>query len=469
MKKLPSGEAMASRMEELLSEIMQTEFHKVSGKEWDAVFEKLLELLGASDPKIVDAALERVATAIWAEKYIPNHDPTAGREMSRIRLIAVLARLEQRADVVDRVLGFASHAGSMADDDEFRTGFLEWVDSFQPPPDAAGEWDNTTLTIRMKLGAFGDDRETASPHLTDLLDHSSLQVRACAAATLGELITGEIVEHAGLGELMRVIHDREIERPGIAGPFYGVICYHLDELPAGGRASVKAWMLSILENRKAPEPPLLGLHFNGIDFHAHELFAGDPDGVRELIGVGRTDIAVAAATGTNEFIEGMEDVLIELGNSNDAEICRRASWHLAYHYRILHSRGQERGFVSAIPLSGGEELFLNGHPESPRHPYAAILYPPAGWCFTHYEARRWIDRLLPADIRGETTSFFPNGWPGETLDGGQISRNKVHFSWACGAVGSLKGDVPARRWDSLTIIWHGEKETWAPGDDVTLV
>lgn len=23
-----------------------------------------------------------------------------------------------------------------------------------------------------------------------------------------------------------------------------------------------------------------------------------------------------------------------------------------------------------------------------------------------------------------------------------------------------------RWWDSLTIIWHGEAETWAPGDDV---
>lgn len=458
---------MTSRMEELLSQIMQTEFHKVSGKEWDTVFESLLELLGANDPEIVDAALERTATAIWAEKYIPNQDPATGRDMSRIRLAAVLARLEQRADVVDRVLGFASRAGSMADDDEFQTDFLKWVDSFQPPPDAAGEWDNATLTIRMKLGAFGDDWETASPHLTDLLDHSALQVRAGAAAALGELITDETIEHARLGELMRDIHDREIERPGLAGPFYGAICHQLDELPGSGRALVKAWMLSILENRKAPEPPLPGFHFIGIDFHAHELFAEDPAGVRELIRIGRIDIAVAAAGDRNEIISGMRDVLIELGNSDDAEVCRLASWHLAYNYRTLHPRGQERGFVSTIPLSGGEALFLNGHPESPRHPYAAILYPPAGRPFTSDETRQWIDRLLPSDIRGPAGSFYPEGWPGQTLDGGQVSGDRVHFRWACGAVGSLKGDVPARLWDSFTIIWHGEKETWAPGDYVT--
>ena len=36
-------------------------------------------------------------------------------------------------------------------------------------------------------------------------------------------------------------------------------------------------------------------------------------------------------------------------------------------------------------------------------------------------------------------------------------------------MGSLKGDVPARRWDSLTIIWHGEAETWTPGDEVPAV
>jgi hypothetical protein len=386
--------------------------------------------------------------------------------MCQVRLAAVLARLARRTDVVDRLTGFASHTGSMADDGDFRTSFLDWTDSFQPPPDAAGEWAEAALTIRVRLGAFGDDWKSASPHLTDLLDHSSIQVRACAAVALGELITGDSIEHAGLGELLRDIHDKEIERPGIAGPFYGVICYHLDEFPGDGQALIKSWMLSILESRKVPEPPFLGFHFNGIDFHAHELFAGDPDGIRELMRVGRTDIAVAAAGDTNGLVEGMEDVLIELGNSNDAEVCRCASWHLTYHYRILHPHGQKRGFVSTIPLSGGEELFLNGHPESPHHPYAAILYPPAGRPFTSDEARQWIDRLLPSGLRGETMSFFPKGWPGETLDGGQISGNKVHFSWACGAVGSLKGDVPARRWDSLTIIWHGEEETWAPGGNM---
>ena len=458
---------MSRKMEELLSEIRQTEFHTVAGDEWDAVFDKLLILLGADSPEIVDAALERAATAIWAEKYIPNHDPTARRDMSRIRLIAVFARLEQRADVVGRMLGFASHAGSMADDDEFRTCFLEWVDSFQPPTEAVGEWDDAALTIRMELGIFGDDWKSASPHLTDFLDHSSLRVRACAAAALGELMTGEPVEHARLGELLRDIHDREIERPGIAGPFYGGICDHLEELPGDGRASVKAWMLSIIENRKAPEPQIPGIRFIGIDFHAHELFADDPDGVRELIRIGRADIAVAAAGDKNEIIDGMKEVLIELGNSDDEEVCRLASWHLAYKYRTLHPQGRERGFVSAIPLSGGEELFLNGHPESPRYPYAAILYPPVGRSFTSDEAQHWINRLLPEGFRGQTGPFFPVVRPGYNLDGGQISSNKVHFRWACGALGFLKGDVSARRWDSLTIIWHGEKETWAPGDDVT--
>lgn len=462
---------MPNKMEELLSEIRQTAFHKVSGEGWDAVFDKLLELLGVDNPKIVDAALERAAMAISAEaipaeKDSPDYDPNTDRNMSGIRLTAILARLARRADVVDRVTGFVAHAGSVADDDELRTIFLEWVDSFQPPPDAAVEWGGAALAIRMRLGALGDGWKTASPHLADLLDHSSIQIRACAAAALGRLIRDENGEHATLGELMRDIHDREIERPGIAGPFYGSIGYRLKMLPGEESTAIKGWMLSILEKRKAPEPRLLELHFNELDFHAHQLFADDPDGVRELIRIGRTDIAVAAAADKDGIIEGMEDVLVELGNSNEEGICRSASWQLAYLYRVLHPHGRERGFVSRIRLSGGQELFLNGRPENRRYPYAAILYPSAGQSFTSDQARQWIDRLLPADIRGESRPFSPGNWPDEPLDGGQISGNRVNFGWACGAVGYLKGDGPARRWESLTIIWHGEKETWAPGDYV---
>lgn len=455
---------MSSKMEKLLSEIMQTALHEVAAEEWNAIFDKLLELLEADDPKIVDMALKRAATAIWVEQYGPGSDLNTNRDKSPIRLAAVLARLEQRADIMDRLPGFVARAGPITGDDNLRAIFLGWIDGFQPPPDNAEEWDETALTIRVRLGVFGDNWETASPHLINLLDHSSVQVRACAAAALGRLIMGDSTKHATLGALLRDIHDREIERPGLAGPFYEAIYHHLDELPGDGRASIKAWMLSILENRKAPEPPLLGFHFNGIDFHAHELFAGDPEGVRELIRIGRNDIAVAAAGDKNEIIEGMKEVLIELGNSDAAEICRLASWHLAYNYRTLHPHGREQGFVSTIPLSGGEELFLNGQPESPNYPYAAILYPPVGRSFTSDEARHWIDRLLPSGFRGPADSFFPKGWPGETFAGGQVSGNKVHFSWACGAVGSLKGDIPTGQWDSLTLIWHGKDETWAPGD-----
>lgn len=463
---------MPSEMEELLSEIEQTDFHKVKGEEWNTVFDKISLLLGADDAEIVDAALEQATIAIRIENDRPAGGPNSEQDTARLRLTAILAQLEQRADVVDRVTGFARRVASMArvasrfGEDISWPGFLEWVDSFQPPPDAKSEWDDEALIIRMELGAFGDDRETASSLLTGLLDHASLKVRACAAAALGHLTTGKAIGHATLGEILQNIHDREIERPGLAGPFYGVMCDHLEELPGNGRAAIKAWMLSILENRKLPEPPLPWFHFIGIDFHAHELFADDPEGVRELMRIGRTDIAALAASDKNEVIEDMEDVLVKLGNSDDAEVCRLASWHLAYNYRILHPRGRERGFVSGMRLSGGEYLFLNGYPDSPRYPYAAVLYPLAGRSFTTDEARQWIARLLPEELRGEATSFFPGCWPGPTLGDGQISHNKVHFSWTCGAVGNLKGDVSAQEWGRLTIIWHGDEEIWMPGEYV---
>lgn len=55
---------------------------------------------------------------------------------------------------------------------------------------------------------------------------------------------------------------------------------------------------------------------------------------------------------------------------------------------------------------------------------------------------------------------LPCHWPGKKQQSGLAGPFYE-------GLGILKGDVPARRWDSLTIIWHGEAETWAPGDDVT--
>lgn len=454
---------MSRNVKDLLSEIMRAEFHKVSGSGWDAIFEKLMVLLATDDPEVVDLALERTASALWYEKYMPRPNCGEGGNKPGERLSDVLATLGRRPDVSDRLLTFVRHTRLLAKDNEFRMAFRDWLDDFRPTAEAAEEWDIAALAARIRVGAFGGDWATASPHLTNLLDHPSRHVRACAAATLGELIA-DTGEQFVFFELMKDIHDRELERPGIAGPFYGCIYRELDELAGNEQAYVKNWMLSILENRKAPEPDLLDFHFNGIDFHAHELFSGDPEGVRELIRIGRMDIAVAAASDENERIEGMENVLIELGNSDDSETCRRASWHLAYCYRVLHQEGKKRGFVSMIDFPDGEALFLNGHPESPRFPYSAVLYPSAGESFSSDEIDKWIDRLLPPDIRGEPKSFYPCGWHGETIGDGQVSRNKVYYSWECGAVGNLKGDVAARDWHSLTIIWHGEEKSWTPAE-----
>ena len=116
--------------------------------------------------------------------------------------------------------------------------------------------------------------------------------------------------------------------------------------------SVEDWFCTILAERRYPEPDTLPCS-NGIDFYAHEVFGGRAGYVRRLLEMGHRELALEAATEIDHRVEDMEPILVELGDSADAEICRRASWHLSYHYRRLHPAGAARGFVArrALPVT----------------------------------------------------------------------------------------------------------------------
>jgi len=448
----------------LIEDIKATCFHGNAADQWDQIFEKLFGLLRSADPQIADFAGERIAKAIWSEQSDARRDPEGVYSKPEARLEMALPLLAQRADIIDRLTLFVADVEQMAGDDGFRGAFLNWIENHRPRPEAVQLWSEAALAYRIRLRGMGNDWETASGALIDFLKHPSLHVRASAARGLGELYSESEIESPTLAELMEMIGREEIEHPGIAGPFYGNITYDLDRLPGDGEAYVRTWMLSILKARKAPEPPLLDYHFNGIDFHAHELFAGHPHDIRKLMGAGRFDIAVMAATEDRDVVEGLEAILIELANNADDEICRLASWHLAYHYRCLHSKGSDRGFVSRWPMPDGAEVFLNTTRPDRGHAYSAVIYPPVGQAFTEEEARRWLERLLPENNQGNPVPFGEELYVEQTSDGGMILGNSVYYSWTSGAIANFNGDVAQRQWQSVTIIWHGAERTWTPED-----
>lgn len=448
----------------LIEQIRRTPLHSLDPEGWDALHEKLLALLGTEEPEAVGYALNRLAAAFWAERSDARRNPEMTFRSTAGRLAAVLQALERRADLIECLNDFVSYARGLADEESYRWVFLGWLAAYTPKPEDAKAWQDAALAHRVSLRGFGEDWATASGRLIALLDHPSLQVRACAAHELGDLHAEGERDNSDLTELMEVIRKADIGRPGVAGPFYGAIQFHLESLPGDGLAQARRWMLSILEHRKTPEPDLLKYHFNGIDFHAHEVLAGHPRDILKLIDIGEPEIAIMAATEDGGVVEGLQDLLIQLGNSDEDEICRLAAWHLAYHYRLLHERGAARGFVTRWVMTDGTEIFFNSQSEHQRYPYAATIYPPREREFTSVEAWGWVHRLLPDDMRGEPLPYAGELLAETLADGGMVVGDSVNYRLSCGALVALKGEAASEPWRRVQIIWHGPEKTWAPGD-----
>jgi hypothetical protein len=87
------------------------------------------------------------------------------------------------------------------------------------------------------------------------------------------------------------------------------------------------------------------------------------------------DIAIEAATDKSCKIESLEPLLIEMGNSDDPNVVRLASWHLAYYYHYLHPNGVKLGYIERIDELPEIDLFLlfSCH-QKPDSPYAVVLY-----------------------------------------------------------------------------------------------
>jgi hypothetical protein len=174
-------------------------------------------------------------------------------------------------------------------------------------------------------------------------------------------------------------------------------------------------------------------------------------------------------------------ILMDLGASANREVCRMASWHLAYHYRRLHPDGAKRGFVRQVQFASAD-LFLNliGETERSKYPYAAVLYPRDGASFDDAEARRCLDAVLPASVRGELVSY---GMPGDGgAPGVYLFRNTAKSRYSSGALVSFRfhdeappiarrgagrrradpKDLAGQRWEHVTIIWHGAPDAWNP-------
>jgi hypothetical protein len=304
--------------------------------------------------------------------------------------------------------------------------------------------------------------------LTRALDDLEPMVRAYAARGLGRLYAEADSEpEPPLAERVAAITARELARPGIAGPFLSPWYDHgLDEFERRSGRGVEEWLLTILAGRSGPEPDTLPCS-NGIDFFAHERLAGRADAVERLVELGEVRLAVETATEIDEPIAELLPVLRRLAADPDDDVARAAAWHLACAYRELAPAGEERGWVARRMLSSGAELLAA--PLTPRAGEAAsaagrmssvAIFPPVGATFDDAGAEAAELEVLSPAARGELATF---GMPGDGATPGPFRHGRSELRrFRSGALVERRGDVEARRWDRLRIVWPRDRGATVP-------
>jgi hypothetical protein len=261
---------------------------------------------------------------------------------------------------------------------------------------------NLRASAAYKIGQFCNllfcEWDWREDYAEDILDYSCLEDgtwKWTFEPGVYEEYERSIAGFPALAEMMQLIRNKEIEKPGIAAAWLSGAKIGLTNIDIG------EWILDLLENSPTPEPYLPDFPCN-LAFYAHEWFSQDSAAIRRLMNIGRVDIAIEAATDKSCKIESLEPLLIEMGNSDDPNVVRLASWHLAYYYHYLHPNGVKLGYIERIDELPEIDLFLlfSCH-QKPDSPYAVVLYAKEkNKSMNRLIAQKWIDQIFPESVRG---------------------------------------------------------------------
>ncbi|HBE16864.1 MAG TPA: hypothetical protein DEG17_07345 [Cyanobacteria bacterium UBA11149] len=394
-----------------------------SAEEWDRIFQTFISLLEHKDPWINHCAIAKLIQALeMEESQVSNsedYQPKPTDERVRSIFEGIAAQTLRKPDIFEN---FCSRFQFLAKESPYSHLVLAWLNQLAEIEDLQYPTQEAILAAQIFFGVYNDSWEKFGNFLLEMLDSLDLNIRACAAYQIGQFCSKKFYEKDKLeewddekkyqrdkesvmgmppiDEIIQLIRSKEIERPGVAGAFW-------NSTPKKS-LDAKEWLLDILANSANPEPYIPYFPCN-LAFDAHERFSHDPDAIRRLIDMGRVYIAIAAATDESRKIPALEPLLIEMGNHEDSEIIRLASWHLAYFYHYLHPRGAELGYVELIShLSEIDVFLLFTREKEPESPYAAIIYPKKRDSKIYRNiAKKWVDRIFPKSVRGNPRTDLP--------------------------------------------------------------
>ncbi len=444
---------MTDQFADLKSGIDKFELSELHAPEaWQSFFNDCTALLNHSDEQMKDYALERLQKAIWAENSQRYRQPGFSPPTAEQRLQPILAAIAEQGSDTERCLLRFTMWSSLKDDQ--KNVLSEWLQSSEEK----GILSRDVLSIAKIQAELipTDDWIEAKPFIEPFFDDKNDLLRTAAASAFGQLYDNGASHLPPLAEVMQEVLHREIERPGFAGAFIGRLLMSLnaDGEIADSGVKLSDWILEIMAKRKSEEPSVP--FYNGIDFHAHELLSNNPAAVRKLMDFGAESVAANAATEENRPIEGMQELLEELANSADYFVSRTCSWHLAYHYKILHPEGHRRGFVQQSERDD-VTIFLvfdpETHPETYRErPFAATLYP-RELHLNDEVAWKWIDKLIPPEDRPKMED---NDFPYKTP---QIIGNSVTYAFGSYFI-QFFGDPAKKLWQRVWIKWPRPVTYW---------
>lgn len=279
-------------------------------------------------------------------------------------------------------------------------------------------------------------------YIEPYLDHSNDLVRASAAGALARLYVEKVPGFPPIQNTMSEIQQRDIKRPGVAGPFWFTLKSDYSIMRVIGELEFDEleWLLEIIEKRDGED--LYYPCYNWVDFLAYDVAKNNVDALRRLFKANSQEMAISLASEFDEYTDEFRDVLIEMGNSEEYNYCSTGSCLLAYNYGILHPEGARKGIVEEHIMEDARIFWIK---DEDSIGLAAVIYPIEGQLHDLL-AWKWIDRVLPPDDRN---SLWDPTWSDDAVDFGATNQGVT-----------LYGNVRDKVWDNVTVREPTRKD-WA--------
>ena len=434
--------------------IEQISITDLQGAQWQAYYADLVPWLTHAEVDIRKRAVNRLYTAVFSveprSKPVRPERSGLSDQDTLARIDWFFAAIESSHAVHHDVIALALKHFCFASAYSPADPLPQWLARLHanPPPGVDGGMIEGILLLGQP---FDEDDPEAVARMVALLDHPSNYVRACAAVNMSAM-RGPALDAV---KMFALIKDKEIVRPGIAGPYWSE-WWACDDVPI----DPIDWMMDILERRSGPEPE--DMPFTGIDFYLHEICGNSPTTVQRMIDGGYFHLATETATETLGVVAGMAHVLQRLADNPDAEIRRRTQFHLAHFYRILHPEAAKHGAIQRRPDWSKQADVFSFHHGSERALWFITLYPlDAGGELTDSAAWDLIDHAMPPALRGGVDRH-PLQFNKAALPGPHTVASNSSWRFAAGVTIDLHGDPAAKIWTRIDISAAKLGQSWQP-------